>query len=638
MATEPAFLSVTTGSVITANGRTYRVSHLLDAATLLAKDTDTGEVHRLSAHQLRPVTDIELGEGGVAEGKDLSEIEDEDWQVAQQRFAAIRPLLDDPFRTRAKAEQLAEEAGVHVATLYQWVKDYHEAGHISALIPAPRGRKPGTKKLDKKVEAIIEGAINDLYLSRQRYKPSDVIITVKAHCKQAGLLPPHSNTIRNRIKQISTRETMRRRGLRDKARDTFAPIRGEFPNADFPLAVVQIDHTPADVILVDEEHRLALGRPWITLAIDVFSRMVVGIAVSMEKPSAISVGLCVSNAMLPKHEYLANLGVGQEWPVWGKMRVLHADNAKEFRGKMLRRACEQYGIDLQLRPVKLPHYGGHIERYMGTAANEIHTLPGTTFSNVEQRKGYDSEKESALTLREFEQHLVEFIVGVYHRRKHSELNMPPMRKWQLGILGDSTQPGLGMPPIPTDPTRLKLDFLPLYSRTVQRYGVQLDEINYYHEVLNPWIGSKDPENQTKARSFTIRRDPRDISKVYFYDPESEIYYMVPYRNPTRPAISVWELREATRRIREEGLRHVDEDVIFETILKMRHRVEQAVTKTKQARRQMARINTTKKLAKKTESVETQAPAKSVFPAPPQTEVQSEIDIFALPIEPFDDDA
>ncbi|MGP5713441.1 helix-turn-helix domain-containing protein [Vreelandella alkaliphila] len=163
---------------------------MLDTATLLAKDTDTGEVHRLSAHQLRPVTDIELGEGGVAEGKDLSEIEDEDWQVAQQRFAAIRPLLDDPFRTRAKAEQLAEEAGVHVATLYQWVKDYHEAGHISALIPAPRGRKPGTKKLDKKVEAIIEGAINDLYLSRQRYKPSDVIITVKAHCKQAGLLPP----------------------------------------------------------------------------------------------------------------------------------------------------------------------------------------------------------------------------------------------------------------------------------------------------------------------------------------------------------------------------------------------------------------------------------------------------------------
>nr|WP_299245559.1 Mu transposase C-terminal domain-containing protein [uncultured Halomonas sp.] len=645
MMTAPAFLSVTTGSVVMANARTYRVTHLLDSATLLAKDVDTGEVNRLHAHELQPLHDenvvgsVEDGDDtDVAKGKDLAAFEDEDWKVARQRFAAIRPLLEDPFRTRHKAEAIATDNGVHVATLYQWLKEYQDAGHISALIPAPRGRKRGTRGLEKKLEVIINGAIEDLYLSRQRYKPGDVIAAVQAQCKQAGLTPPHPNTVRNRIREISMREALRRRGLRDKARDTYTPLRGAFPNADFPLAVVQVDHTPADIIVVDEEHRLALGRPWMTLAIDVFSRMIVGVAVSMEKPSAVSVGLCVANAILPKNDYLAQLELGLEWPVWGKMRVLHTDNAKEFRGKMLRRACEQYGIDLHLRPVKLPHYGGHIERYMGTAANEIRKLPGATFSNTRQRHGYNSEKESALTLREFEQYLVEFIVGVYHQRPHSELKMPPLRKWQLGILGDSSQPGLGMPPIPTDPMRLKLDFLPLYSRSVQRYGIQLDGINYYHEVLNPWIGAKDPKNASRARTFIVRRDPRDISRIYFFDPESEIYYTVPYRDPTHPAISVWELREASRRIREEGLRHVNEDVIFETIDRMRERVEQAVKKTKQARRQKTRIATTQKLAHAPDidPIKSPDPLSTVEPA--SIDAVDDNDIFSQPIEPFDDDA
>ena len=45
---------------------------------------------------------------------------------------------------------------------------------------------------------------------------------------------------------------------------------------DHALEVVQIDHTPVDVIVVDEAHRLPIGRPWLTLAIDVATRVVAG--------------------------------------------------------------------------------------------------------------------------------------------------------------------------------------------------------------------------------------------------------------------------------------------------------------------------------------------------------------------------
>ncbi|WP_437412692.1 hypothetical protein [Sinorhizobium meliloti] len=46
--------------------------------------------------------------------------------------------------------------------------------------------------------------------------------------------------------------------------------------ASRPLQVVQVDHTKADIFVVDEETRQPIGRPWLTLAMDVCSRMVTG--------------------------------------------------------------------------------------------------------------------------------------------------------------------------------------------------------------------------------------------------------------------------------------------------------------------------------------------------------------------------
>ncbi|MFZ0119734.1 MAG: hypothetical protein WAN20_08675 [Pseudonocardiaceae bacterium] len=56
------------------------------------------------------------------------------------------------------------------------------------------------------------------------------------------------------------------------------------------LEQVQIDHTVVDVMVVDERHRLLIGRPYIT-GRSTCSRCVVGLVVTLEAPSALSVGL-----------------------------------------------------------------------------------------------------------------------------------------------------------------------------------------------------------------------------------------------------------------------------------------------------------------------------------------------------------
>jgi len=260
------------------------------------------------------------------------------------------------------------------------------------------------------------------------------------------------------------------------------------------------------------------------------------------------------------------------------------DNAREFRGNMLKRACDEYGIDIEWRPVARPHFGGHIERLLGTFAKEIHTLPGTTFSNSQERGDYDSVGKAALTLTELEEWLVTFIVQVYHQRVHSSLNMPPMEKYRQGIFGTKDSPGRGLPARITDENRLRLDLMPYEERTVQDYGVVIDEIHYYHDVLRRWINAPDPIASKYKRKFMFRRDPRDISTIWFYDPEVNIYYPIPYRDTSHPPISIWEMREAKRRAEVDGRRHVDERALFAAYDHMREIEQNAQAKTMSVRR------------------------------------------------------
>jgi putative transposase len=124
------------------------------------------------------------------------------------------------------------------------------------------------------------------------------------------------------------------------------------------LEVVQIDHTPVDVIVVDRENRQPIGRPWLTLAVDVKTRMITGFHVSLWSPSALSVCLALTHAVLEKTSWLADRELQTlEWPISGLPQVLHVDNAREFHSEALVRGCQEYGIRLDHRPVGRPHFG-----------------------------------------------------------------------------------------------------------------------------------------------------------------------------------------------------------------------------------------------------------------------------------------
>jgi putative transposase len=306
---------------------------------------------------------------------------------------------------------------------------------------------------------------------------------------------------------------------------------------------------------------------------------VAGFHLSLDAPSATSVALCVAHAALPKAGWLMARDVESDWPVQGVPERLHLDNAKEFHSEALKRGCDQYGIAVDYRPVRTPHYGGHIERLIGTMMGKVHLLPGTTFSDVRSKGDIDPSKTAAMTLDEVERWLAHAIVGVYHRDLHRGIGATPFAAWHRGLAGNTDQPGRGTTTPVTDPRRFLIDFLPIERRLVRRQGVFLFSISYWSDVLRTLIGERE--------KMIVRYDPRDLSRVHLLTPEGA-YYDLSYADLRRPPISLWEHRLALKRLRDEGRTEVDEDAIFGAIERMRGIAAQAIAETKTMRRQRER--------------------------------------------------
>jgi putative transposase len=201
---------------------------------------------------------------------------------------------------------------------------------VSDLLPRRSSGGRGREHLPAEVEAVIAEALRTRYLTRQRGSVASVHREIKRVCRSRGLRVPSRGTLERRIAELDPVAVMTAREGADAAR----PLRaagGVAPPVEQLLEQVQIDHTVIDVMVVDERHRLPIGRPYMTAAIDVCSRCVVGLVVTLEAPSALSVGLCLVHMVTDKQTWLERLEVDAAWPMSGKPRELYLDKRRRVQ-------------------------------------------------------------------------------------------------------------------------------------------------------------------------------------------------------------------------------------------------------------------------------------------------------------------
>jgi putative transposase len=494
---------------------------------------------------------------------------DADWQIASQREGALKMLLRSNSPT-AVAE-VAADLRLSSAMVYRLLAVYRRDPSTSSLLPNRGGRVSGTRLLSKEVETVIQTLISGYYLKKQRPRVADLHRQVILECRKAKLLPPSYKAVWVRVNSIDPALTVRKREGAGAARDRFAPVKkGLAPK--HPLELVQIDHTLADIMVVDEVERRSIGRPWLTLAIDVATRVILGFHLSLDAPSSTSVALALSHAVLPKRLSLESEAISGSWPVEGLPETIHLDNAKEFHSNALKRGCREHGILLTYRPPQTPHFGGHIERLIGTMMGDLHLLPGTTFSSIRDRGEYKPAKMASLTMRELERWLTLQIVEIYHQRVHRSIGEPPIKAWEKTLAS-------GQVTIrhPADSQKFYIDFLPGESRLIRRDGIQLFGIHYWDNVLSPFAGRSTDRN-------LIRYDPRDLSHVYAKATSNGHYLKVPYRDIGHPPITLNEHRSVVKQLKRTKRLAINETTIFAVISEQRELIKQACKDTTSARR------------------------------------------------------
>lgn len=584
--------AVLPGAPVGFNQRLYIVRRVLSSDRVIVEDCATGQSDVAFLYELSSPSKLQLPDDAlqksVSSPPTLLSFSAQEIAKAEKRLDVIAPLLTVARRKRSDVEARAKEAGVSAVTLYKWIKDYNGMG-LAGLIDSKRGA-PSLPKLNQRVEQIISDTIDQVYLSSQQLSPGDVHSEVEERCLLEKLPVPHINTVRHRIAELPRNLVSRRRGHPEVA-DKNLPTPGEFPAPFAPLGPVQIDHVRLDIRVVFSDTREAWGRPWLTLIIDVMTRVVVGFYLSMHAPSSVAAGMALVMGMLPKKDYLASLGVPGQWPVHGKILKIVCDNAKEFRGNALKFGCKENVIDLDLRPVKNPRYGGHIERLIGSVNAMLRKKPGTTFSSPKQRGTYDSRKKSAYTLYELEVEVADWIVNHYHVTKHSALNMPPLAAWEQAVFGDGKKMAHGLPIQIADSEKLKLDFLPMETRVVSPTGVRMNKADYYHESINRWINAPDPEHPSEKRLFVCKYHPKRKRELWFLDPELKQYikldrypFCAPVEGDADSLIGVEEYMAIETRKHREGKQMEDIEAKAGYRRRSKGREVKAVADTKRARR------------------------------------------------------
>lgn len=568
-------------------GNTYVFLKEINLSTIFAKNLQTEETENI------PISEIEFLEEPEENNSNKSNIDsqlipDKHWEIAKQRLNIIKPVIK-PDRNKKEVLEIAKKHNVHPATIYRWIKAYEESGGLlSSLLPnySSRGGK-NKKRVLTEVEELMDFYIKNVYLSSDRkVSKKRAYLEFLIECKERNLKPAHYNTFLNRIREISPYEITRKREGKVKAQSLYGASEKSF-EANYPLEIIQIDHTQLDIQVVDEMYRESIGRPYITVALDIYSRMVYGFYLTLEKPSLFSVGQVILQGALRKEQYLEDLGVKGKWEIWGlpKNLTIHTDNASEFRSKDFTRFCEEFGINLAYRPKKTPNYGGHIERFLGTLNSEIHNLYGSTFSNPQKRGEYKSESKAVFTLNELEKWIAHWIVNIYHKKIHSEIQTTPEKKFQEGILGNEKQKGIGLPPviIGQEAERLKIALLPSFTRTIQKDGVHFKNVRYYENILKPFIRYGEKANQEKQK-YLFKYDPRDMRFIYFLHPKHNIYYKISCRDKRLPKISIWDLKKAINYLKEKSIKDYNEDEIIKAIKEL-HKIEQeALEKSKEIKR------------------------------------------------------
>ncbi|MHC8381323.1 Mu transposase C-terminal domain-containing protein [Pseudomonas sp. LB3P14] len=417
-------------------------------------------------------------------------------EEAVRRYEILKDYLAGKFSADVAMEILC----VRKSRFYKLLKYMEGAQSYRALVMDVKGRKPGLTLRHPETLNLIEEMFEEHYPNHKS------TAAVWRHCQTQAdnrrMLRPSYHTVATWIKAKAESLLYKMTHTSDQSKQRYGAKPG-YKITSRPLEWVQIDHTVVDLMVVDEDNRsVVLGRPYISLAVDLHTRVILGFYVSLLPPSAVSVAMLMESCALPKTEFLQSLGLPEHLlPYYGLAEVIHTDNAKEFISDVFVLNAKDFDIDVEHRDIPEKHQGGHIESLIGKLMlNTIHPLPGTTGSNAQQGKHLKSNKKAAIGLTGLRR-ILAYTLHAYHQTKHSELGTTPAQVWDGHF---AKKPNCRV--LETSQYEdFKYRFYPeVHKKKVVPGGIEIFRRFYYGRSLKDRVRDE----------VTVKYDPYDLSFIY----------------------------------------------------------------------------------------------------------------------------
>ncbi|MCW8277829.1 transposase family protein [Pseudomonas sp. PCH199] len=149
------------------------------------------------------------------------------------------------------------------------------------------------------------------------------------------------------------------------------------------LAQIQGDSHLVNLELIDDEGN-NLGRPWLFVLIEIMTRCIIGWELSFTPP-------CAEKAL---RAFRMSLEVSEDNQPGGRSEEVGLDNGVETANPAIQNLANIVGFELTYGPPGCPDVKAQIERFFGTLnTGLIHMIPGTTYSNPQERGDYNSKKK-----------------------------------------------------------------------------------------------------------------------------------------------------------------------------------------------------------------------------------------------------
>jgi len=327
-----------------------------------------------------------------------------------------------------------------VTTVYRWWRRWLESGQdLMCLVPQYQKPSP-QRKFSKDLMDELYALVERLWFSREKLPIQAVYDAFRHRINELNaerlkpLKIPSRAQFYRIVDQIDKYDAMAAREGKRVADKHFRAT-GAGAVTHHILERVEVDHTPLDVIVINERTGLADGRPTLTLLLCRHSRMVLGFSIGFEPPSELSVMRALRHAILSKAYVKEQYpDIHHEWPAYGIPHTLICDNGLEFHSHQLKRVCAELNIELQFCPKQQPHYKGAVERFLGTLNRAVcHRIPGTTFSNIAHRGDYNSADMARITLADLKSLIHEWVIDIYHQEVHRTTHRMPSAMWTDGL-------------------------------------------------------------------------------------------------------------------------------------------------------------------------------------------------------------